>query len=73
VIQGDEDLLNHATDFYKTLFGPVEDKGVRLSGDVWNSAEKLNDTDRKDLNKRFTEEEVKSVVDQMKKKQRSRP
>jgi hypothetical protein len=41
VVQGDEDLLNHATEFYKNLFGPVEDRGVRLSGDVWSSEEKI--------------------------------
>jgi hypothetical protein len=68
VVQGDEDLLSHATEFYKNLFGPVEDRGVRLSADVWSSEERLNDTDRENLSRRFTEEEVKNVVDQMKKK-----
>jgi hypothetical protein len=40
VIQGDEELLKHATYFYKNLFGPVEDTGVRLNGDIWNAEEK---------------------------------
>jgi hypothetical protein len=41
VIQGDEELLTHATDFYMNLFGHVEDSGVRLSGDIWSTEEKI--------------------------------
>jgi hypothetical protein len=41
VIQGDEDLLQHATDFYRNLFSPVEDRGVRLNENVWSNDEKL--------------------------------
>jgi hypothetical protein len=41
VIQGDEELLTHATDFYRNLFGHVEDSGVRLSGDIWSTEEKI--------------------------------
>jgi hypothetical protein len=67
VIHGDEELIKHSTNFYKTLFGPVEDKGVRLNGDIWNNDEKLSDTDRENLSSRFKEEEVKNVVDQMEK------
>jgi hypothetical protein len=67
VIQGDEDLLKHATNFYKILFGPVENKGVRLNGDIWSNDEKLNDIDMENMSRRFTEEEVKNVIDQMKK------
>jgi hypothetical protein len=73
VIQGDEDLLQHATDFYKNLFGPVENRGVRLSEDVWNNEEKLDDTDRENLDRRFTVEEVKNVVDQIEKNKAAGP
>jgi hypothetical protein len=59
VIQGDEELLQHATEFYKNIFGPVEYRGVRLSDDVWNNDERLDDTDIENLGRRFTEEEVK--------------
>jgi hypothetical protein len=41
VIQGDEELLTHATDFYMNLFGHVDDSGVRLSGDIWSTEEKI--------------------------------
>jgi hypothetical protein len=49
------------------MFGPVEDRGVSLSGDVWSSEEKLNDTDRENFSRRFIEEDVNNVVDQMEK------
>jgi hypothetical protein len=41
----------------------VEDRGVRLRGDVWDREEKLDDTARENLDTRFTVEEVKNVVD----------
>jgi hypothetical protein len=34
-----------------------------LNADVWSNAKKLDDTDREALGKRFTEKEVKEVVD----------
>jgi hypothetical protein len=67
VIQGDKELLNHATQFYKNLFGPAEDRGVRLNAEIWENAEKLDDRDREILSRRFTEQEVKDVVDLMEK------
>jgi hypothetical protein len=53
VIQGDEALFCHATQFYKNLSGPAEDRGVRLSAEVWSNVEKLNDTDRVKLGKKI--------------------
>jgi hypothetical protein len=47
----------------------VEDTGVRLSGDIWNTGEKLNDTFRENMSRKFTKEEVKNVIDQMEKTQ----
>jgi hypothetical protein len=35
----------------------------------WSEIECLNDADRADLDKPFTEEEIKEVIDQMEKKQ----
>jgi hypothetical protein len=35
VIQGTFALLDHATSFYKQLFGPDYDATVRLSDDIW--------------------------------------
>jgi hypothetical protein len=41
VIQGDTDLLKHATNFYKNLFGPASDVGVRLDADIWSDADQM--------------------------------
>jgi hypothetical protein len=73
LIQGDEELLQHATDFYRDLFGPEEDRGVRLDESVWHTDEKLNDSDRERLGRRFTMEEVKDVIDQMEKNKAAGP
>jgi hypothetical protein len=39
-------LLNHATDFYKKLFGPAHDVVVRLSDGIFSDDEKLDETNR---------------------------
>jgi exosome complex RNA-binding protein Rrp4 len=68
-----EDLLKHVTEFYKNLFGSVENTGVGLNGDIWNTNEKLNDTDRENMSMRFTEEEAKKVIYQMEKNKAAGP
>ncbi|KAK1570145.1 hypothetical protein QYE76_027234 [Lolium multiflorum] len=70
---GDKELLDHATQFYKNLFGPAEDRGVRLNAEIWENAEKLDDRDREILSRRFTEQEVKNVVDLMEKNKAAGP
>jgi hypothetical protein len=67
IIQGDDALLDHATSFYKDLFGPVADTGIRLDGEIWEEREKLNNLDRLDMDRRFSMEEIKDIVDQMEK------
>lgn len=62
VIQGTEELLNHATEYYKNLFGPPDGFTCRLRSNVWAAAEKLSDEDNAELCKHFSEEEVKRVV-----------
>jgi hypothetical protein len=51
----------------------VENRGVRLDENVWSIDEKLNDSDRENLGRRFTMEEVKNVVDQMEKNKAAGP
>jgi hypothetical protein len=59
LIQGTADLLAHATSFYKDLFGPQQMSSARLDGSVWSDAECLKDSDRAEMDKPFTKEEVK--------------
>jgi hypothetical protein len=49
------------------LFGPDADAGVRLSSNICDGGEKLNDSYREEMDRRFAEEEVKKVIDQMEK------
>jgi hypothetical protein len=36
-----------------------------LRDEIWSDEEKLSDIDRVDMDREFTEEEVKNVIDQM--------
>jgi hypothetical protein len=51
LVQGTEDLLAHATSFYKELFGPQQMSTTRLAADIWSVEECLNDSDRIELDK----------------------
>jgi hypothetical protein len=45
-IQGTHELLDHATLFYKNLFGPQASNNIKLRDDVWNIDERLSEEDR---------------------------
>jgi len=38
-IEGDEDLLNHATTYYKNIFGPEIGNAFPLDPSLWNDEE----------------------------------
>jgi hypothetical protein len=65
--------MEHATDFYKQLFGPVVDFGVRLNDSIWDENEKLDENDRNILNAPFTEEEIHQAISQMEKNKAAGP
>jgi hypothetical protein len=53
VINGTEALLAHATDYYKTLFGPVEGNLFELELDIWGEDECVNSLDNQELTNLF--------------------
>ena len=59
IIQGDEQLLKYATDFYKKLFGPVELLPVSLNIPL---TDMLFDVDKSKLASKFTLDEIKTAV-----------
>ena len=59
IIQGDEQLLKYATDFYKKLFGPVELLPVSLNIPL---TDMLSDEDKSKLASKFTLDEIKTAV-----------
>jgi hypothetical protein len=65
IIHGTNDLLNHATDFYKNLFGPAIDSGIRLEEQIWNTDEIINPEEREIMDRTFSEEEIKNAIDLM--------
>jgi hypothetical protein len=72
-IQGTPALLEHATSFYKELFGPAIDVGVRSRDDISGREEKLADEDRANLDRNFTEEEIHDIICQMEKNKAAGP
>jgi hypothetical protein len=64
-IQGTADLLNHATEYYKMLFGPGEGNLMQLADSVWSVQEKLSDEDNMKLNEPFSEEEIQAAINSM--------
>lgn len=61
-IEGTDNLIAHATDYYKELFGPAPWNQFSLDPDMWSVDEKLNDADNADLVGEFTEAEVKAAL-----------
>lgn len=58
-VKGEEELVKHITDYYKTLFGEPGMSDIRL-GDI--KCAQLAEEDRKFLTKEFSLEEMKEVV-----------
>jgi len=69
IIDGDDDLIQHVTSYYKELFGPAAGNIFQIDPDLWEEREKVTNDENEELTKPFTEEEVKSALFQMEKKQ----
>uniref|UniRef100_A0A453QLB1 Reverse transcriptase domain-containing protein n=1 Tax=Aegilops tauschii subsp. strangulata TaxID=200361 RepID=A0A453QLB1_AEGTS len=66
MIEGTKNLLNHATKFYKDLFGPASGNLCKLKEDMSESNEKLTDIDNFILTRPFSETEIKNALFSMK-------
>ena len=64
-IKGDDDLIQHATSYYKELFGPAAGNIFQIDPDLWEDMEKVRTDENDELTKPFTEEEVKNALFQM--------
>jgi len=67
IVEGDENLLNHATEYYTNLFGPEEDHNIHIDQSLWDEVEKVSDVDNENLCKPFCEQEIKDALFQMEK------
>lgn len=67
VIEGDDNLLNHATGYYRDLFGPANKPPIDLNPSCWDEMEKVTSEENEYLVRKFTEEETKKAVFSMEK------
>jgi hypothetical protein len=65
LIEGTDNLLKHATDYYKNLFGPGEGNKMSLDPNIWSIDERLCVEDNCILDEPFSESEVKNAIDIM--------
>ena len=61
-IEGTDNILCHATDFYKSLFGPAPGNLFVFDTEIWGDNERLDEPDNLILTRPFSEEEVKIAL-----------
>ena len=59
VIEGDENLLKHATKYYADLFGPIEEHNIHIDNSLWDELEKVSSEDNLTFTKPFSKAEIK--------------
>lgn len=64
-IEGDNALLKHANNYYRSLFGPPDNIRIPPSPELFGEASKLSDRENNELCKPFSEEEIKYALFQM--------
>jgi len=72
-IEGDADLLAHATDYYKNLFGPDLGNSFPLDPALWEEEDKVDEAENNTLCPPFSEEEIKYALFQMEKNKAAGP
>jgi hypothetical protein len=65
IIEGDEDLLQHATEYYSELFGPEESHDIHIDSNLWAELPQVSKEENDELCKPFTETEMKNALFQM--------
>jgi hypothetical protein len=62
MISGIEQLLLHATAFYKELFGPGKGNTLHSDTGLWSDEDKLTSQENSELTKPFQEDEIKQAL-----------
>ena len=73
IIEGDENLLNHATGYYADLFGPGEEHNIYIDVSLWDALEKISDDDNTALTRPLNEIEIKEALFSMEKNKAAGP
>lgn len=64
-IEGDDKLLEYATEYYRELFGPKSEYDIQLDPSIWDNAENLDEDDNDNLCRPFSETDIKDALFQM--------
>jgi hypothetical protein len=66
VIEGDNNLLKHATEYYTDLFVPEDDHEVQIDSNIWAEQPQVSREENVELSKPFSEEEIKMLCSRWK-------
>jgi hypothetical protein len=66
IIDGDAQLKQHITNYYKNLFGPSDNSNMELDEHLVQDIPQVSELENEYLTDVFTESEVKAAVFQMK-------
>jgi mannosylglycoprotein endo-beta-mannosidase len=62
IIEGDENIIKHATEYYSDLFGPGEEHDIHIDNSLWDELEHISESDNIHLCEPFTESEIKEAL-----------
>lgn len=65
IIEGEDNLLKHASEYYSELFGPVPQQDIHFDPSIWNNSYMLSESDNLILYQPFSETEIKEALFQM--------
>lgn len=62
LIEGESNILDHATVYFKSLFGPEITHDVYVTPDLWDGCKKVSDDENRKLCRPFSETEIKEAL-----------
>jgi hypothetical protein len=73
IVTGDDNLMTHATEYYKALFGPPGGGCLDLDQDLCPLEDNVTMKENSDLTKPFQEEEIMRALNQMERNKAAGP
>lgn len=62
IVEGTDNLIKHATDYYKELFGPAPGNLFPMSLELWDESEKMSLSNNETLTRPFSIEKIKNAL-----------
>jgi hypothetical protein len=73
IIEGNEDLLKHATEYYSDLFGPGKEHNIHFDPNLWAELDKVSESDNAMLCSPFPKNEIKDALFSMERNKAAGP